>query len=327
MRKTASLLASAALAGAVLASAAVAQDGPKVPAARVAIVVGNQDYDKVNDLPNAARDAAAMAEFLRHFGFEVHSGTDLDRRGFETLLREAMLNLPQGAEVVFFYAGHGIQIGARNYLLPTDVAFSSVNDLPLYSITLDRVVEALAARGAVHVVFLDACRDNPFPGVKLTVDLTSNLVETAQGFAAFPAPLNSLLAFSTSPGQTAADGPDGQNSPYTSAILTTIGASPDQDLAMLLPRIREQVYQSTGGTQVPWESSTLVQPFHFAVNGEGAFPAEGGTGTGSSVSRGAVTELPPVAARLPLDRSLDLAPLVATALGQKLQDATAPAFR
>ncbi len=324
MRKARSLFGLAVSAGLSAVSPAAAQNAPEAPPTRLAIVVGNQDYDKVKDLPNAVRDAEAMTEFLKHYGFEVHSGTDLNRREFEQLLRDALLNLPQGAEVVFFYAGHGIQIGARNYLLPTDVAFSSVNDLPLYSITLDRVVDALAARGAVHVVFLDACRDNPFPGVKLTADLSTNLVETAQGFAAVPAPLNSLLAFSTSPGQTAADGPDGQNSPYTSAILTTVGKTPNLDLAMLLPRIREQVYTATGGTQVPWESSTLVQPFHFSINGEGPFPAEAPVGSGSSVSRGTPTEVAPVAISLPLDRSLDLAATVAAGLGQGLTDATAP---
>jgi TPR repeat protein len=304
----ASVLVAAGLAAWLQPAIAAAQDDPLVsPPVRMAIVVGNQDYQVVDDLPNAARDAADMAALLRQFGFQVHEGTNLDRRGFETLIRDALLNLPQGSEVVFFYAGHGIQIGARNYLLPTDAAFADVNDLPVYAITLDRVVEALAARGSVHVVFIDACRENPFPGVKLTADLAANLVETGSGFSPFPAPLNSLVAFSTSPGQTAKDGPDGQNSPFTGSLIAAVAAAPDSDLSVLLPRVREAVFNQTGGTQVPWESSTLVRPFQFAAPGEAGFltvPAVMSPGEGADRS----APSGPVAAGVVLDRIVDLAP-------------------
>lgn len=306
MRAPALVLA-AALA-ALLALPAVAQDLPTAVPVRVAIVVGNQDYAAVDDLPNAARDAADMATLLRQYGFEVYEGINLDRRGFERLIRDALLNLPQGSEVVFFYAGHGIQIGARNYLLPTDAAFADVNDLPVYAITLDRVVEALAARGSVHVVFIDACRENPFPGMKLTADLAANLVETGQGFSAFPAPLNSLVAFSTSPGQTAKDGPAGSNSPYTGALLQTVAGAPGADLSSLLPRIREQVYAATGGAQVPWESSTLVQPFQFAVQGDGSFITAPVVQAEATVERSTPALAATVTAATMLDRMVDLAP-------------------
>lgn len=334
MRKVSLLLATTMLCGGLLGPPADAQTetAPSTEAVpvRVAIVVGNQDYENVKDLPNAARDAADMAALLRQFGFEVHEGTNLDRRGFEQLIRDALLNLPEGSEVVFFYAGHGIQIGARNYLLPTDVAFTSVNDLPVYSITLDRVIDVLAARGSIHVVFIDACRDNPFPGVKLTADLAANLVETGQGFAAYPAPLNSLVAFSTSPGQTAVDGPQGDNSPYTDALMTTVEAAPDKDLSVLLPRIREQVYAATGGTQVPWESSTLVRPFQFAVPGMGPGTTApeiktGGTERGGTTDPAQLDAQPSeqsVPLTLMLDRVVDLAPALAAAGLPPLQDAT-----
>jgi TPR repeat protein len=232
-------------------------------AERIAVVVGNADYDRIRDLPNAANDALAMADMLRGFGYTVFAATNLDRQGFEELLRQAMLNAPDGSDIVFFYAGHGIQIGARNYLLPTDVDFTDVHDLPLYSITLDRVIDALSTRGAVHVAFIDACRDNPFPDLRIAADIDATLFETRAGFEPFRTPLNSLVAFSTAPGQVAVDGGDATNSPFTAAIVETAAAAPTENVITLLGQVREKVYNATGGAQVPWESSTLVAPFTF----------------------------------------------------------------
>lgn len=293
-------------------------------ATRVAIVIGNQDYDRIEDLPNANRDATDMANLLRKYGFAVHEGHDLDRRAFETLVREALLNLPQGSDVIFFYAGHGLQLGARNYLLPVDAAFTDANDLPLYAITLDRVVDALATRGSVHVVFIDACRSNPFPGLKLATDLSSNLVESGDGFSPFPTPLNSLVAFSTSPGQVALDGAQGGNSPYTGALIQAVQAAPDENLSVLLPRIREQVYEVTGGQQVPWESSTLVRPFQFAASASAAADAPIPTGLQGGVERGSPQSTAPastVVVARPLDRQVDLAAALFDARGALLEDA------
>ena len=254
-RLAASALALAASLGAASANLAL------VPTGRVAVVVGNGDYDNVPDLPNAVTDATRMADLLTEFGYDVFAATDLDRQGFESLLREVILNVPDGSEVVFFYAGHGIQIGARNYLLPTDAEFATPHDLPLYSITLDRVIEALSARGTVHVAFIDACRENPFPGLQIAADMSATLYDTQEGFQPFRTPLNSLVAFSTSPGQRARDGEAGDGSPYTNAILSVARAAPDSDVLSMLGQVREAVYNETGGQQVPWESSTLVAPF------------------------------------------------------------------
>lgn len=229
---------------------------------RIAIVIGNQDYENVEDLGNARKDAQDMARMLREFRFKVYDGYDLEKREFEELLRTAMLNIPEGADVVFFYAGHGIQIGRRNYLLPVDAKFESIYDVPLETMTLDRVIDTLAARGSAHVAILDSCRDNPFQDIRLAADLDANLFETRAGFDVFRTPLNSLVAYSTSPGAVASDGELGGNSPYTAAVLAAAREAPSENIQQLFPQIRERVHSATNGAQVPWESSTLVRPFY-----------------------------------------------------------------
>jgi TPR repeat protein len=307
---------------------------PLTTQARIAIVVGNEDYTAAPDLANATRDAGDMAALLESYGFTVFQGTNLDRRGFETLLREAMLNTPEGADVVFFYAGHGIQIGRRNYLLPVDAVFESVHDLPTFSITLDRVIEALASRGATHLAIIDACRENPFPNLRLAADLDANIFEAQSGFEVIRTPLNSLVAFSTSPGEVALDGPPGANSPYTEAVLAAARAAPEESVLTLFSQVREQVYAATAGRQVPWESSTLVRPFALMSRGlvdvvpvQATVPSEGPS-TGPSVDpsgstpEARATDPAPLPASafvtLPLDRQVALAGRIADALGTPL---------
>jgi uncharacterized caspase-like protein/TPR repeat protein len=304
---------------------------------RLAVVIGNQDYDAIPDLANARNDAARMAELLRSKGFTVFDGYDLTRAGFEGLLRQSILNASDGAEIVFFYAGHGIQIGRRNYLLPADVAFRSIYDLPVESVTLDRVIDTLSAKGKVHVAIIDACRENPFPDTMLAGDLDASLFETRQGFEVFQTPINSLVAFSTTPGQIAFDGEAGGHSPYTAAILATVRETPRADATTLFSRVRERVFETTEGQQVPWESSTLIRPFHFAAQdtpvtvadgtaGGATGSTEGGTQTGPTgeiagdeVSDEAQETADALPAALTLtveyDREMDLGPPLAEALG------------
>lgn len=318
--RTVLLASSLACMGAIAGAPALALT-PLTTQARIAIVVGNEDYATAPDLVNAARDAADMAALLESYGFTVFSGTNLDRRGFEGLLREAMLNTPEGADVVFFYAGHGIQIGRRNYLLPVDAVFESVHDLPTFSIVLDRVIDALASRGAMHLAIIDACRENPFPNLRLAADLDANIFEAQSGFEVVRSPLNSLVAFSTSPGEVALDGPPGANSPYTEAVLAAARAAPEESVLTLFTQVREQVYAATAGRQVPWESSTLVRPFALMSRGlvdvvpvQATVPQDG-----TAPRTGEAAALPSSAfVTLPLDRQVALADRIADALGTGL---------
>lgn len=249
------------LTGAALVLAGIASASEPAPAGGIALVIGNDRYEHVAPLANPVQDARAMAALLRDFGFRVYDGYDLDRQGFEALMRTALLNADPDEEVLFFFAGHGIQIGQRNYLLPVDARFESVNDLPRFSITLDRVVEVLSAQSSAHVAIIDACRENPFPAQMLAVGLDASLFEARDGFGVLPTPLNSLLAFSASPGALALDGEEGGHSPFTDALLTAARNGPTENLPNLLSEVRQSVFAATAGFQVPWESSTLVRPF------------------------------------------------------------------
>lgn len=277
-----------AIAFSVSFQCAWAQSAPAQPAQssttpRIAIVIGNQDYSDVVDLANARKDAKDIASLLREFDFKVYDGYDLEKREFEELLRTAVLNIPDSAHVLFYYAGHGIQIGRRNYLLPVDAKFESIYDVPLATMTLDRIIDTLSARSAAHVAILDSCRDNPFSDIRLAADLDANLFETRTGFDVFSTPLNSLVAYSTSPGAVASDGDLGQNSPYTAAVLETARAAPFENIQQLFPVIRERVHKSTQGRQIPWESSTLVKPFYLAQLQSEAEPEAAPSGAGRSL--------------------------------------------
>lgn len=196
-----------------------------------------------------------------------------------------------------------------------------MHDLPTYSITLDRVIEALASRGAMHLAIIDACREDPFPNLRLAADLDATIFEAQSGFEVIRTPINSLVAFSTSPGEVALDGPPGANSPYTEAVLAAARTAPEDSVNNLFSQVREKVYQTTAGRQVPWESSTLVRPFHLMQRGLVPVQmSEAPTPQPDSTPRtGDAPTLPATAfVTLPLDRSVALASRIEDALGTAL---------
>lgn len=273
-------------------------------ASEIAIVIGIQDYDHVSDLTNTRNDAAAVAEMLKSFGYSVYEGYDLDKRGFEALLRQAALNIREGSQVFFYYAGHGIQLGRRNYLLTSDAELSGINDLPFQSVTLDQVSAILGGKASSQILMLDSCRDNPVPQAKLNAEVGAQLYEARSGFDVFRPPLNTLVAFSTSPGATALDGDPGGNSPYTASVIQHFPARPDDDAMTVLAAIRGDVYASTGNQQVPWESSTLMQKIYLRPPERSMNVA----GTEPAAMLSSLDQLPAeLSVKIPLGRSLELA--------------------
>ena len=224
---------------------------------RVAFVVGNGTYKNVAALPNPPIDAKSMAGVLRNIGFEVVEGTNLTRdRMTERLLEFG--KKAQGADVaLFFYAGHGIAIGGTNYLLPIDADIKSEMDVKLgAAINIDLTLDQTMGDAKVKLVFLDACRDNPF-AAKIKSNSATRSVAVQTGLAEMKSGEGTLIAFATGPGQTALDGQEGSNSPFTRALLANI-ATPGIEIQQAMTKVRAQVNEETNKGQLPWGHTNLI---------------------------------------------------------------------
>jgi hypothetical protein len=224
---------------------------------RVAFVVGNGAYKNVAALPNPAIDAKSMAKVLRNVGFDVVEGSNLTRDKMTEKLLE-FGKKAEGADVaLFFYAGHGIAINGTNYLLPVDADLKSEMDVKLGSaINIDVTLEQTMADAKVKLVFLDACRDNPF-AAKIKSNATTRSVSVQAGLAEMKSGEGTLIAFATGPGQTALDGEVGTNSPFTRALMANI-ASPGVEIQQAMTKVRAQVNEETNKNQLPWGHTNLI---------------------------------------------------------------------
>ncbi|MEL6640958.1 MAG: caspase family protein [Pseudomonadota bacterium] len=251
---------------------------------RYAIVIGNSDYSAIPDLPNAEADADVMAAFLRGQGYRVQHHIDITKRGFEDVLRRVLFDVDKDTEVVVFFAGHGFQIGSENYLVPVDADLDTVYDIPFEAVSLGSLVSIIGSRARLQVVILDSCRDNPFAGRAALTQMGRDLREMRTGFSSLAAPLNSMLIYSTSPGALAFDG-EGENSPFTAALVSEASQEPDALIKDVFEGVRRLVYQATNGRQVPWDSSTLVEPASFGLGASLLRPLPVST-AGGGVTRG-----------------------------------------
>jgi uncharacterized caspase-like protein len=223
---------------------------------RVAFVVGNGAYKNVAQLPNPPVDAKAMASTLRNVGFDVVEGSNLTRDTMTEKLLE-FGKRAQGADIaVFFYAGHGIAISGTNYLLPIDADIKSEMDVKLgAAINIDLTLDQTMGDAKVKLVFLDACRDNPF-AAKIKSNATRS-VSVQQGLAEMKSGEGTLIAFATGPGQTALDGQEGNNSPFTRALIDHI-TKPGVEIQQAMTEVRAQVNEETNKGQLPWGHTNLI---------------------------------------------------------------------
>jgi Caspase domain/Domain of unknown function (DUF4189) len=174
---------------------------------------------------------------------------------------------------LFFYAGHGLQIGGKNYLAPIDARIESEADLDFATVDLDLVVRNMEREQRTNIVFLDACRDNPMAS-NLARKMGTRSVAVGRGLARVESGIGTLIAFATQPGNTALDG-DGRNSPFTAALLGTI-ERPGLSIGEVMISVRNAVLKQTDGRQVPWEHSSLTGQFYFSPV---ALPPAGASGT------------------------------------------------
>jgi hypothetical protein len=227
---------------------------------RTALVVGNSSYVAASSLKNPSNDATAVAKSLRDLDFSVTLALDLDKEGFERQVRDFASSLDGASAAVLFYAGHGLQVEGRNYLVPVDAKVANEADLPFQLVSLDIVLQKLAGHRITSIVFLDACRDNPL-GEKLSKALGERASAVGHGLANVHASAGTLISFSTQPGNTALDG-GGRNSPFTKALLHHV-ATPNVDVLAMLRQVRRDVIEETRRKQIPWDNSSLVDEFMF----------------------------------------------------------------
>jgi len=251
---------------------------------RVAFVVGNGAYKNVAQLPNPPVDAKAMAAVLRNVGFDVVEGTNLTR----DKMTEKLLDFgkkAQGADVaVFFYAGHGIAISGTNYLLPIDADIKSEMDVKLgAAINIDLTLDQTMSDAKVKLVFLDACRDNPF-AAKIKSSASTRSVSVQTGLAEMKSGEGTLIAFATGPGQTALDGQEGTNSPFTRALIAHI-TTPGVEIQQAMTEVRAQVNEETNKGQLPWGHTNLIGSVYL---NPAAVPAPGAAAAAPSATPAAV---------------------------------------
>ena len=228
---------------------------------RVALVVGVGAYRNAPNLPNPPKDARYIAPLLKNLGFDTDLVVDPDRAALEAAVRRFTQRIDGATATLFFYAGHGIQVGGRNYLLPVDAKVEREADLRWEALDVQTILDAGEGASRVNLVFLDACRDNPLSR-SLAAKMGARSAAVGRGLAREDrAGAGTLIAYATDPGDVAADG-QGNNSPFTTALGKYIVA-PGLEVRQIMTRVRADVLASTSGRQRPWDNSSLAEDFYF----------------------------------------------------------------
>lgn len=223
---------------------------------RVALVIGNGAYQYTGQLPNPANDAQDIAQALKKFNFQVILKTDASLEAMADVIYQFGESLKGGGVGLFYYSGHGLQVKGENYLLPVDANLMREDEIKRKAINANDVMEKMGeGKSHLNLVFLDACRNNPFP---------SSTRAVSRGLIGMNAPNGTLLVFSTNPGNVAADG-SGRNGIFTKHLLQQIN-QPGLEIGMLLRKVRSAVKEETGGQQVPWENGSIEGEFYFNSN-------------------------------------------------------------
>jgi uncharacterized caspase-like protein len=241
----------------ILAASASAAD-----AKRLALVVGNSEYDAVYSLKNAARDAQDVASQLKRLGFEVTLLTDTGDAAFRTEL-DAFATRAEADDVestLFYFSGHAFQLDGVNYLVPKDAVLSSAEVIKSATWRLDEIVSRLEDRDRSTLIFLDACRNNPLP--------ENARGNSGEGLAKLQTGSGTFVAFATQPNNVTADGA-GDNSPFTEALIDHLGTE-GISISDLMIRVRNEVEDATFGRQTPWDQSSLRAQFYFKPQNEKA---------------------------------------------------------
>lgn len=222
---------------------------------RLALVIANSSYIRLGRLKNPVNDAALISKALEMRGFEVMRGTNVRATELSTLVK-SFLEKARTADVsLFYYAGHAFQVSERNFLAPIDASLHTMDDVQSQTFEVQKILQGLQASSGLHLIFLDACRDNPFESIG------GSMPRTSDGLARIVSSSNLLISYATQPGNVARDG-DGNNSPFARAIAEHMHAQ-GEDIGTMMIKVRADVIKATGGAQIPWDSSSLTRRFFF----------------------------------------------------------------
>jgi len=224
---------------------------------RVALVVGNSAY-KSAPLRNPTNDAKDMAAKLKGMGFTVIERSNLSVKQIGSTLREFRSKLTPGSVALVFYAGHGVQIKGENYLPAVDADISGEEDVPTQSLAMRQIMDVLEeAKTRLNLVFLDACRNNPY---------ARSFRSASDGLNRVNAPSGTLISFATRPGSVAADG-TGRNGLYTGALLEQMN-NQSQPIEQVLKKVVSQVKSASKSQQEPWMEGSIEGEFCFGECGK-----------------------------------------------------------
>jgi len=242
---------------------------------RYALVIGNSNYQYATKLPNPKNDSADIASTLEDLYFETTLLHDASKPQIEQAVKKFLRRLGRDDEGVglFYYAGHGVQLQGDNYLVPVEVNVGTEQQIKHASFNIAHLLNGMRELNtATNIIIMDACRDNPFINIAKegtrSVDsgdsrglVKVTIPELDTGLSKLDAPPNTLIAFATAPGRVALDG-DGRNSPYTAKLIESMQRT-GLTIGEVFRQVREAVLNVSKGSQIPWESSSLVQDFYF----------------------------------------------------------------
>ena len=233
---------------------------------RIALVIGNGRYQTVSTLDNPVNDATDISAALKTLGFEVITGTDTNLVQMRRLIRQFGERLERQKGVgLFYYAGHGVEVRGRNYLVPVDADISREVETEDYAIDVNTILRQMDnANNGFNIVILDACRNNPF-------SRGWNRSGDSGGLANVNAPTGTYIAFAAAPGSTASDGKGTRNGVFTGALLKNL-KRPNLKLEEVFKATRDEVMKLTVRKQVPWDSSSVQGDFYFALSPKSSTP-------------------------------------------------------
>lgn len=218
---------------------------------KTALIIGNSDYTGFSKLKNSLNDAYDMKATLEQKGFKIHFLQNANLRQTERKIKEFVEDLKDGGVGMVFYAGHGLEVDGRNYLIPVDAKIEDKSEVKYEAYAVNQLIDKMEdAKNRLNILVLDACRNDPFSR------------STGGGLAPLNNAKGMYVAYATAPGKVASDG-SGKNGLFTKHLLNEI--KKPQSLEQLFKNTRQAVFKESNAKQLPWTSSSVMGDFYFTV--------------------------------------------------------------